>query len=232
MDRTNFERYFLGPVAMLAAILLNTWAIQVDLWPASVAWLFIFVVWAGFVGGLRAAIASATLLSFYSAYLDPGNIERLLVVPISLVAIAGLVGWRTRRWREALTAERLAWETARQNERKARMVDTINGNLRLLEQAFERAERLTEGWGFMGEETRQAEAVKVRQFLADLRTLAEGWHAMAQERGFMECADELARTRALLFRAADAAGQLGLAYDEFDALIAEKKRIETAAPVK
>lgn len=132
---TRFSRFFAGPLLTVACIALNQALILAGA-PIQVALLFLPVAWAGFGGGVRSALVSAAFVSIYSAWLDPANVQRVLIVPLTVFALAGLVGWRTRTWRGALDDARrheatcvAALERAERNEAAARTLEALNGNV-------------------------------------------------------------------------------------------------------
>lgn len=122
------QRFVIGPLLTLAALTAHAWAVAAGLLPTSAAGLYLLILYAGFIGGVRSGLISAALLAIYNAaFLGPMTIERGVVFA-SYFAAAGLVGWKTRQWREAL-AEAQAGVEAR------RMVDNLNGNITRVEEA-------------------------------------------------------------------------------------------------
>lgn len=123
------QRFIIGPLLTLAALAAHAAAVSAGLLPPSAAGLYLFVLLAGFIGGIRAGILSAVMLSAYNVfYLPPMNLERWLVLA-SYFAAAVMIGWKTRQWRAAL-AEALSEHTrADKNEDARNIVDTLNGNI-------------------------------------------------------------------------------------------------------
>jgi hypothetical protein len=87
----------------------------------TLSWLYLFVVFGAFTGGLRAGLLAAIFVAGYSLYvLD--DTSRSVQVAIAVLLSAVLVGWLRRR----LRAE---WQRAEDNQAAADLIHGLNGNI-------------------------------------------------------------------------------------------------------
>lgn len=145
MSKDGLVRYVAGPLVTLVALALHRVLVQTGWLPVSAAGLSVFVLLAGFVGGLRASLASAAILTIYNVMvLEPMTAERWVVIGSYFVA-AGLIGWKSRQWREMLALARenetvaaLAKRRAEVHEQAAQAMESLNGNVFRIRTARER----------------------------------------------------------------------------------------------
>lgn len=146
--------------------------------PPTVALLMVFVPIAGFLGGsakrpwdgLWAALLSAAWLSGYSVYLDPGSIERVMVVPAANLISAVIVGvLRARAWREE-AMKRAAGDLA------------LDQNLARLEQVELLARDLYWKWDEIDDHKRREQAKVLWDRTNNIAALAEGWRAIGRHK--------------------------------------------------
>ena len=167
---------WIGPLITFIAIAVNQALIELGIFPVQAAWLYLPVAFAA-IGGLRGGIASAGLVALYSIWLDPGSVQRTVVVPLSVVALAGLVGWQTRALRQALGEARAGAEARR-------MVDSLNGNILRIEESREvildilKNDRL--------EEKTRNRLRSVLQTMNNLSLATKGWAELRELRADIE----------------------------------------------
>ena len=175
---------WLGPLLTFIAIAVNQALIELGVWPVQVAWLNLPVAFAA-TAGLRSGLVSAALVALYSIWLDPSNIQRTVVVPLSVMTLAGLVGWQTRALRAALADALAQHSRADANQGKADIVDSVNGNLKLSLGAIDILDSLRFGWDAIPDGSKLKMVEQARGKLADLVTLHRSFRQMARERGFV-----------------------------------------------
>lgn len=160
----------------------------------SLAWVWLPVIAAAFVGGFRAGLISAIFMCLYAFYAIP-QLDRVVQVVITVPLVAGLVGWQTRLLRRALAdarewAERAtaALERAEINEAAAQALGALNGNIlrirhsrNLLLKTLEQ-QRLDE---MAREEIRQ-----VLHVLNNLEQATAGWQELAKIKGWIDEEDK------------------------------------------
>jgi hypothetical protein len=179
-----FKRYFLGPLVVMAMIGVVEYFHTILLFEPSAALPFAGMAISLYFGGWRSNMASALLASSYALVLHPDDPARVAQAVIACFAVA--IGGSFLR-----ESERKAWTHAGSNQDKAEFVDSINGNLKLLERAHKMSDDLLEGWEVLSQSARYEKIAQIRGTLANLRLLAEGWHKMAKERGFIIREDDL-----------------------------------------
>ena len=170
---------WIGPMLTLIAIAMNQQAIQLGLFPPQVAWLYVPVAFSA-VSGLRAGLVSAVLVALYSVWLDPSSIQRIVIVPLSVFALAALVGWQTRALRVALAEARAEHLRADSNQDARKIVDTLNGNIVRIIEAREMIESILL-LDFLTEGTR-AKLGAVLHTLRNLQMATKGWQELAEIR--------------------------------------------------
>lgn len=173
---------FIGPFITFISLALNQQAIIYGLFPPQVAWLYLPVAFSA-ANGLRPGLISAALVASYSIWLDPTDLQRTVIVPMSVLCLAALIGWQTRALREEQ-------QRADVNQEKADIVDSANGNLKLALGAIDILDSLRFGWTAIPEDARLKMVETARGKLADLVTLHRSFRQMAQERGFVYSEDE------------------------------------------
>lgn len=112
---------FWGPLATVMFTAAYHAGAQYFGYSITAAWLYLFVVFGAFIGGLRAGLVAAVFVAAYSAY-TVEDTNRAIQVAIAVLLIAGLVGWQRRR----LRAE---FRRAEDNQGAADFVDNLNGNI-------------------------------------------------------------------------------------------------------
>lgn len=167
------KRYLIGPIITAIVLYLHSLAVQTGLIPYSAAGLYLVFLFVGFTSGLWAAVLSAVFLAFYSlAYLGPITQERI-VVSLSYLIAAGLMGWQTRRQSQ---------EHARadSNQDARQIVDTLNGNIIRIIEAREMVEQVL-ALDFLTEGTRSKLGL-VLHTLRNLQQATQGWQQLAEIR--------------------------------------------------
>lgn len=99
MDKMlNYSRLW-GPVLTVVFTVIYHIGVIRGWYEVSLSLIFLFVAAGAFISGLRGGLAAAVWGSAYGWYVMlPGS--RLLQTIIGMVALAGLVGWRTRQIRK------------------------------------------------------------------------------------------------------------------------------------
>lgn len=121
---------------------------------------FVVLVYAAYSGGLRAGLVAATIISAYDLWrLWPDDVSRAVIVGTSCFGVAVMVGLL---------------------QRKAVLVDTLNGNIARLKQAIEYLDSLLGGWYAMNDPERRDRVRIVREHLSTLATLVVGWRRLAE----------------------------------------------------
>lgn len=175
---------WLGPLITFIAIALNQALIELGVWPVQVAWLNLPVAFAA-TAGLRSGLVSAALVALYSIWLDPGEVQRTIIVPLSVMTLAGLVGWQTRELRRSIADALAQHSRADANQGKADIVDSVNGNLKLALGAIDILDSLRFGWDAIPDGSKLTMVEQARGKLADQVTLHRSFRQMAKERGFV-----------------------------------------------
>ena len=178
------KRYYIGPIITVVLLIIHQQLIEAGIIEErNAAGLYLIFLFVGFTSGLRAGVASALILTFYSlAYFGPITQQRLIVSASYLIA-AGLMGWQTRR-------RQFQHDRANVNQEKADIVDNVNGNLRLALGAIDILDSLRFGWGLIEERNRLTMIEQARGKLADQVTLHRSFRQMAAERGFVLAEDK------------------------------------------
>lgn len=161
---------FWGPLATVVFTALYHIGAQYFGYSITAAWLYLFVVFGAFIGGLRAGLVAAVFVAGYSIYAME-DISRVIQVAAAVLLIAGLVGWQRRR----LRAE---FRRAEDNQGAADFVDNLNGNIERVRITREQLLDILET-DLLSEETR----LKLREALGVLNNLEQataGWRQLRE----------------------------------------------------
>lgn len=171
MIRDDVKRGVLGVGITLVFIVVIRIAIAFELSPTS-APSFVGIVLASYIGGLVPGIIAALLVGI-DQHLIVDDLSRTIVVNFSAMAIAVIVGVLQRR---------------------ARMVDTLNGNLERLRTTVKACDSLLTAWDDYSDKGRKNQVVIVRHHISHLATLVFGWKAIRKE---MDETQAIARKKGL-----------------------------------
>lgn len=183
---STFERYILCPLAVAAALLLLEASVRIG-WPIVLAFPYMVLAITTMLGGLRSAIAAATLILAYVIYQgDHYGLNGGLQVIVCAYGIAGAVG--TLKYRErAKTIE------AERNRHAAEAMNAVNGNLGKLKELHLDSVKLVDGWPSLSDAAKFEVVNGIRGGLAHVLNIWEGWHALFQEREILKW-DKLKQT--------------------------------------
>ena len=161
---------WIGPLITVIAIAVNQALIELGVFSPQAAWLYLPVAFTA-ANSMRAGLISAALVALYSIWLDPYEIQRTVVVPLSVFALAGLVGLETRALRTALVEARAGVEARR-------MVDSLNGNITRITEASEQLLDILKK-DTLTEKTR-GRLRSVLHTLNNLQQATKGWKELAE----------------------------------------------------
>lgn len=180
------KRRIIGPaITILATILYHLVVTGLGIGMPTVAWLAPLVALAGFASGLWAGVAAGVWAGLYSFYLT-GDPLRAATVGLSLVVTGAIIGYRTRLWREVITsleasvrAEKTARLAAEYNQSARNFVDSLNGNIELLDATIKRVSELIKIWPDLHNDARKERLIMIRHDLIQLLTATQGWLQLA-----------------------------------------------------
>jgi len=102
----------------------------------TVSWLWLLLIIAGLVAGLRLSLAMAALIFAYTFFAIPGEPSRVVQVGIASALVAVLVGGYSRYSHHLLDQAREAWTEAelqrdivREIGEAAKLLQDVNGNI-------------------------------------------------------------------------------------------------------
>lgn len=142
-------------LAIVAMELINL-GVEFDF---TLAPAFVVVVGVAYVSGLYAGLLSSIAVSLYSFYLL-GPHPRFAVVTICIFAITVMTGYLKRR---------------------ARMYDTINGNIKAVQQSLLITRFLRNNWQQINAKTISTNLEQLEDLLGNLASRVIGWHQLRQE---------------------------------------------------
>jgi hypothetical protein len=179
----HIPRYW-GPVSTVAFTVIYHLGSVAFGYSITGAWLWLFMI-IGSVGGLRAGLICAGFISAYSFYAFPDDLSRVIQVAAASFLAVLIVGMETRALRRSVADETTQRKRADDNQSKADIVDSVNGNLKLALGAIDILDSLRFGWDSIEDKNRLAMVEQARGKLADQVTLHRSFRQMARERGFV-----------------------------------------------
>lgn len=177
-----FLRYALSPLATLFALILIDQAARRELLTVSLAFPVGIMALCLFWSGLRANILSAILITAYALYSSHFDLSRAGQIAFTVWPVA-IFGGVMRRWliESVAEAERQRLRAA-ENQEKADRYDILNGNIERLKRSTERLYDLVQAWRLLDDNKRLEVIKEVRNDLANLATVVDGWRLLAQEK--------------------------------------------------
>lgn len=160
MNRYYTKERFLGLALIILSVLAGHFARLHDVF--YIAPFYVVLVIVADIAGFRMALLAATLFSI-GAYLQwfEYNSTRFWVNLISLFTIAWIVGGL---------------------KRKARIIDTLNGNLDLLWHIVREIDYLIIHWHTLSDKSKYLRVVEIKSAAVDLTTNVLGWKKLADLR--------------------------------------------------
>lgn len=125
----------------------------------SLAPVFVIVAGIAFIGGLRCGLTSSIVAigyAFYNFNFSP----RFFIASLSFLAITSMVGYLKRR---------------------ARLIDTLNGNITSVKQALAITRFLRAEWQQANEKTVNVNLEQLEDLLGNLASRILGWHKLREE---------------------------------------------------
>lgn len=170
----SFRRFYAGPLITLGILIEHAIIVERGYIPQSAAGLYLLILFSGYFGGLRSAFISSVLLAVYSlTYL--GNItQERVIVALSYLVAAALMGWQTRNLRHSI-----------QEAYRAEMAqsDRVDANIARLSETLLKVDALMANRDLQTGFKQELAIIRVR--IAEQLTLQKSYHIMAQEKGFV-----------------------------------------------
>jgi hypothetical protein len=174
---TRFKRHVLGTLFVIASLAIIEALVIWAGWKISLAIPFGVLCWTVYrYSGLRGALASALIVSLYAYYhLEWYGWNGFAQVIAGAFLIAGPSGLLKRSFREAVLE-------AEANQRKAELVDSLNGNIKKVLQSLATLDDLKANLGLYSRAKALEEVDKARAPLITLITLVESWQEINKSR--------------------------------------------------
>lgn len=147
----------IGPLATLATLAI------ISLWSGldvTVALAFVPLVWSATVGGLAPALASATAITVYTAFVYRPDYLGIAQVTVSVFVIAWMVGYLRHR---------------------AELAQKIDDNMRRLKEAVEIIRDLKTSWLDLSDAGKHKMVDEIEDRLGNLAALVFGWQSIGEE---------------------------------------------------
>lgn len=156
------EKRVVGILVTLLSIGVNELVLRVFGWPVSVALILSVPVFVAYYSGLRAGLASVTLITLYRFFwLPPDNFVTGILGVVNMFISALVVGVLYRR---------------------AKAVDELlNGNSKKLDDAFNLIRELSHHWDWYTDKGRLQVLKQIEDRLGNLATVIFGFAALRKE---------------------------------------------------
>lgn len=156
------QKRVVGILVTLLSIVVNEAVLRLFDWPASVALILSIPVFVAYYSGLRAGIASATLITLYRfLWLPPDNPVTGSLGVVNMLLSAVVVGILYRR---------------------AKAIDELlNGNSKKLDDAFNLIRELSHHWDWYTDKGRLQVLKQIEDRLGNLATVIFGFAALRKE---------------------------------------------------
>lgn len=181
MELRWWIRWAVGPIITVAATLLYTALIEQAHFPGTTVLLIPLIALAGLVNGssrrpwdgLGAALVAAAWLTGYSVFLRPVfDIERTVLVPAGLFALAVIIGYLRGR----------DWQLRRLEEEAGELA--LDANLARLEEIERISHDLYWNFNDLSDFERRSIAKTIWDRANNIVSLAEGWRQVGRYRAW------------------------------------------------
>lgn len=127
------------------------------------------------VGGFTSSISNAIMLAFFTVHLFGDDTSRLYQNLVLNSILFILSGWQS-------TARRQQTSLAMANQAKADLLNSANGNLLKVEEAYLLAQSALEHYPGNKDDQSYIALVEARGILANLQTMVKGWRVLYREK--------------------------------------------------
>lgn len=185
MSNSMFFRFFFGPLITLGTLIwIHVSLLYLPPGSSTVAFTFIPLVLGAILGGLRASLFSALLVTVYSAYFTEYNPWRLIAVSVSAFAVAGVISWGKRRLvKQALENERLQIKLEMEHAKIEIAEATLpNGNRARIRVVNNLLVDLLKDFDKLSPDAVLKSIRRAQYQLANTLTLFDSWHEIAKEK--------------------------------------------------
>jgi len=149
----------------------------------TVSWLWLLLIIAGLVAGLRFSLAMAALIFAYTFFAIPGEPSRVVQVGIASALVAVLVGGYSRYSHHLLEQSRELWieaelqrDIVREIEKAAQLLEDANGNIAKVKKARIDVQAVLYNFSFPDNVRTQLNAIL--HDLGNLELATAGWRGL------------------------------------------------------